>query len=129
MKKNSHAFPKSQRLCSKYLIDKLFEPGNSWSFSAFPLRLVMYTIEEEGENELLISVPKRHFRHAVDRNRVKRQVREAYRNNKHLLVLPEGYRAVMAMIWLDSNHYTSAKVTAKVCNLLQRATEKGKADA
>lgn len=118
----SNAFPKSQRLCSKYLIDKLFEPGCSKSFSAYPLRMIVRMVEEE-DTQLLISVPKRYFKHAVDRNRVKRQVREAYRNNKQLLRLPEDKKALIAMIWLDSKHYPSSKVTAKVCNLLQRATE------
>lgn len=119
---HSNAFPKSHRLCSKYLIDKLFEPGCSKSFSAFPLRLIIRTVEE-GDTQLLISVPKRYFKHAVDRNRVKRQVREAYRNNTKLLRLPNGKNALLALIWLDSRHHTSTKVTAKVCNLLQRATE------
>ncbi len=119
----SNAFPKSERLCSKFLIDKLFESGNSKSFSAYPLRLVIRLTDNETDTQLLISVPKRFFKHAVDRNRVKRQVREAYRNNKRLLRLPDGTHAVMAMIWLDGHHHSSAKVTAKVCNLLQRASE------
>ncbi len=124
---HSNAFPKSHRLCSKYLIDKLFEPGCSKSFSAYPLRLVIRKVEE-GDTQLLISVPKRFFKHAVDRNRVKRQVREAYRNNGHLLHLPNGQSALLAFIWLDNRHHTSLKVKAKVCNLLQRATESMKED-
>lgn len=119
---HSNTLPKSQRLCSRYLIEKLFEPGSSRSFSAYPLRLVIRLTDEE-TTQLLVSVPKRYFKHAVDRNRVKRQVREAYRCNKDLLQLPEGKNAVMAVIWLDSRHHSSAKVRSKVCNLLQRATE------
>lgn len=118
----NHALPKSERLCSRLLIDRLFEAGRSKSFAAFPLRLVITTVEEPG-NQLLISVPKRNFKHAVDRNRVKRQVREAYRHNKQLLRTPQGRGALMAFIWLDSRHHTTEKVTAKVCNLLQRASE------
>lgn len=119
---HDNSFPKSQRLCSRYLIDKLFEPGGSRSFAAFPMRLIIQLTDEENTC-LLISVPKRYFKHAVDRNRVKRQVREAYRRNKELLKLPEGKHASMAVIWLDSRHYPSDKVTAKVCNLLKRASE------
>lgn len=115
-------FPKSGRLCSRILIEKLFEPGNSRSFTAYPMRLVFYTQEGEG-NQLLISVPKRLFRHAVDRNRVKRQIREAYRTNTDLLTLPDGRAAIIAIIWLDSHHHPSAKVAAKTRNLLQRASE------
>lgn len=120
----NNRFPKSQRLCSLYLIDKLFTPGNSRAITAYPMRLVFRIEKEENEEtQLMVSVPKRCFKHAVDRNRVKRQVREAYRNNKSLLLLPEGYRAFLAVIWLDSKHYPSATVTAKVQNLLQRASE------
>lgn len=115
-------FPKSCRLCSRILINKLFEPGNSRSFTAYPMRLIVYT-QEADNNQLLISVPKRLFRHAVDRNRVKRQIREAYRNNTDILTLPDGHSAIMAIIWLDGHHHTSVKVTAKVRNLLQRASE------
>lgn len=124
----SNKFPKSQRLCSRYLIDKLFEPGSSKSLVAYPLRIVFLTENASTaltqETQLLISVPKRCFKHAVDRNRVKRQVREAYRTNRHLLRLPEGQRASIAVIWLDNKHYPSSIVTAKVQNLLTRISEK-----
>lgn len=124
----SNTFHKSQRLCSRYLIDKLFEPGQSSSIAAYPLRVV-YRLEDcnldiHRQTQMLISVPKRCFKHAVDRNRVKRQVREAYRTNLSLLSLPEGKIAYLAFIWLDSRHHPSAVVTAKVCNLLQRITER-----
>ena len=129
----SCSFPKSQRLYSRYLIDKLFEPGNSKSMSAYPLRLVYRLIDLPGsentsdgnhDNALLISVPKRCFKHAVDRNRVKRQVRESYRNNKQLIRLPEGMVANIALIWLDNTLYPSDVVTAKVQKLLMRMSEK-----
>lgn len=119
---------KKERLCSRYLIDRLFTPGNSRSLSAYPLRLV-YHIEktEEGEANngvsLLISVPKRCFKHAVDRNHVKRLVREAYRTNKQLLNLPEDTEAQIAVIWLDNKHYPTEIVTEKIKNLLQRLNE------
>lgn len=115
---------KRERLCSHHLIDRLFEPGQgSKSFSAFPLRVVYRLTTEQNVNSLLISVPKRQFKHAVDRNRVKRQVRQAYRTSKDLLRLPEGNTATVAFIWLDSKHYPSSIVTARVRNLLQRITE------
>lgn len=128
----NNRFPKSQRLCSRYLIDKLFEPGCSKSIAAYPLRVVFMTEEASTaltpETQLLISVPKRCFKHAVDRNRVKRQIREAYRTNRQLLALPDGQRASLAVIWLDNKHYPSSVVTAKVQNLLTRISEKLRAE-
>jgi len=74
---------------------------------------------------MMISVPKRRFKHAVDRNRVKRQVREAYRKNKHLLYdkLPTGRRITLGFLWLDAKHHSSAEVEDKVQNLLRRIGE------
>lgn len=96
----------------------------SKSFSAFPLRVVYRLVTpEQSTNSLLISVPKRQFKHAVDRNHVKRQIREAYRTNKELLQLPEGTTANMAFIWLDNKHYPTHVVAGRVRNLLQRITE------
>ena len=79
--------PKVERLNSRILIERLFT-GGSKSLPAFPLRIVYMPVE--GENlpaaTILISVPKKRFKRAVKRNRVKRQVREAYRKNKHILL-------------------------------------------
>ena len=81
-------FKKEERIVSNLLIETLFEKGNSQSLAAYPLRAVyLKTEHREGcaPVQLLISVPKKKFKHAVDRNRVKRQIREAYRKNKALL--------------------------------------------
>lgn len=78
---------KVERLNSRILIERLFT-GGSKSLPAFPLRIVYMPVE--GENlpaaTILISVPKKRFKRAVKRNRVKRQIREAYRKNKHILL-------------------------------------------
>ncbi|MDO4958638.1 MAG: ribonuclease P protein component [Prevotellaceae bacterium] len=135
--RNSSSFPKKEKLVSRKLIDHLFVGGGSKSMSCFPLRLVFMVLDREdealenkGSNEeiadaqMLISVPKRCFKHAVDRNRVKRQVREAYRHHRDLFELPEGKYLAMAFIWLDHQHHDSAEVEAKVTNLLRRMGEK-----
>lgn len=126
MKNRPNAFPKSQRLCNHTLIDRMFEPGNSSSMTAYPMRLVLRLEDRDGSEEiqLLISVPKRCFKHAVDRNRIKRQIREAFRTNRNKLTLPEGKKALLAVIWLDNKHRPTPVVTDKVINLLQRASEK-----
>jgi ribonuclease P protein component len=120
---------KSERLNSKIAIEKLFS-GGAKSFSLFPLRVVfMQTEKREGapDASLLISVPKKRFKRAVKRNRVKRQIREAYRKNKHLLLnlLEEKEQNLMiAVIYLSDELISSAEVEVKLNSLLVRIAEK-----
>ena len=105
MEERRYTLAKTERLCSKKLIERLFSGGNN-SFPAYPLRVVyMWISSEEGTADvsMMISVPKKRFKHAVKRNRVKRQVREAYRLNKHILLdaikaSEENRRLVLAFI-------------------------------
>lgn len=82
-------YPKSEKLKSKKTIDLLFSEGKS--VSKFPLRLVYvesdYGIDKDSEQKIKmgVSVSKKYFKHAVDRNYFKRVLRETYRLNKHLL--------------------------------------------
>lgn len=80
-------FPKSERLCSKKVLGELFKKGSAsvQTFYLFPFR-VLYMSHDPNRTETLpaivITVPKRTFKRAVDRNLVRRRVREAYRLNK-----------------------------------------------
>jgi ribonuclease P protein component len=122
---------KEERITSRKLIDMLFNGGQSHSMAAFPLRLVFLEKEREGAcppAQMLVSVPKRCFKRAVKRNRVKRQVREAFRHHKHLIgdVLPADRQLALAFIWLDDRFYDSAEVEQRVVSLLERLAEKMK---
>jgi ribonuclease P protein component len=79
-------FPKAERLKSRKQIDFLFAEGKA--FSVFPIR-VIYRVSaaEKGSLQVGVSASKRHFKKAVDRNRIKRLLREAYRLQKEELVL------------------------------------------
>lgn len=77
---------KAERLKSRKAINQLFS-GQSPSFAQYPVRLIYRQNQEVAETpvRMTVSVPKRKFRKAVDRNRIRRQVREAWRLNKHRL--------------------------------------------
>jgi ribonuclease P protein component len=83
-------FTKSERLCSKKILGELFKKGSAavGTFYLFPFR-VLYMPQPESNGILpaiVITVPKRLFKQAVDRNLIRRRVREAYRLHKNQFV-------------------------------------------
>jgi len=79
-------FSKEERLCSKRLIDDLFHNGSS--FFIYPYRVVFLRVAGMSKVQVLLSVSKRRFRHAVHRNLLKRRMRESYRLQKGDLLYP-----------------------------------------
>lgn len=122
-------FRKRERLVSLRLIDELFGGGHSRSVAAFPLRAVFMQRPRGAHDEplqMLISVPKKYFHHAVDRNRVKRQVREAWRLHKSLLAeaLASDKQLLIAFVWTSDTLLPTSAVQERVANLTRRITEK-----
>jgi ribonuclease P protein component len=79
------SYPKIEKLKSKKIIDLLFSEGKS--VGKYPLRLVYvkHDFEEDVKVKIGVSVSKKYFKNAVDRNYFKRLLRECYRLNKQLL--------------------------------------------
>ncbi len=119
---------KEERICSKKLINELFT-GNGRSMTAFPLRVVFMKrtiVDDQPRAAMLVSVPKRYFKHAVDRNRVKRQVREAFRRHKSMITqnLTDDHESVaMAFVWLTDEKFPSSEVENRMVRLLTRISE------
>ena len=80
-----HTLGKEERLKSKKLIERLYKEGNS--LKAFPLRMMYLQTEINSDFpvQVGVSVPKRNFKLAVDRNRIKRLMRESYRLQKQIV--------------------------------------------
>lgn len=128
--------PQAERINSKKLIDRIFKGGCSRAMSAFPLRMVFMAEEVETENngavpaaQMMVSVPKRYFKRAVKRNRIKRQVREAYRLNKSILTqclqeVSSGKRVSICFIWNSDTLLPQSEVEVRMRNLLTRLTER-----
>lgn len=122
-----NSFSKSERLNSKKAIETLFsEPDGS--MAVYPLRVVWKETGEESEPAaILISVPKKRLHHAVDRNRMKRQVREAYRQNKHPLrtaLAASNKHLHIAFICITDKPVESRMVRKAVTKALVRLEEK-----
>ncbi len=76
-------FGKTEKLKHRKDIERLFAEGKS--LKKFPVKLVFYPLPTASIHKVGVSVPKRHFKRAVDRNRLKRLLRESYRLQKDIL--------------------------------------------
>lgn len=123
---------KEERLHGRDAVEKLFKDAGSRSMVAFPVRVVYVLVPPQADTcvntRMLVSVPKRQFKRAVKRNRVKRQIREAYRKHKHGLIEAVSrigeWHLSLAFVWLDSKLYDTSVVEKKVEKLLLRIEEK-----
>ncbi|MBR4483010.1 MAG: ribonuclease P protein component [Paludibacteraceae bacterium] len=86
-------FKKQERLCSETAIETLFKGGRK--VRAFPFLAICLKRESSEPARILISVAKKRFHHAVDRNSVKRKVRAAYRTSGKF---PAGYDVALVYI-------------------------------
>ena len=122
-----NTFKKSERLCSRLLMDRLFQ-GDNKSVSAYPLRAVFLPVstDEQKGVSVLVSVPKKRFHDAVDRNRVKRQIREAYRKQKHALIEKMDEREqglLIAFIYVSAQIESTAYIEKRLARLLDKIDE------
>lgn len=127
MGNKSFAFPKEERLCWNRYLDRLFAEGKS--FVAYPFRVVFLSVEEETlpPVSLVISVPKKRLKLAVQRNRVKRQVREAYRLRKHILSEPlaeANKHLLIGFVYVDVSLHPSTDIGNAMDKTLRKLSEK-----
>lgn len=80
-----HSLTKQERLSSRNDIQELFDKGSSFCIYPIRVRYIQKMDKVFSGNSVMVSVPKRHYKRAVDRNLLKRRIRESYRLNKELL--------------------------------------------
>ena len=117
-------YPTKEKLKSKKSIEILFSEGKS--VSKYPLRLVYSenTIEKEELIKFGVSVAKKYFKKAVDRNRLKRVLRECYRLNKHLLVDSINKPMSLMFFYQSKEVLSYQEIHAKTILLFEKFAEK-----
>tara|TARA_R110002124_G_scaffold280933_4_gene454759 strand:+ start:2627 stop:3016 length:390 start_codon:yes stop_codon:yes gene_type:complete len=110
---------KQERLKSKTLIGKLYKEGKS--VKSFPLRLVYIQTEHTSKYpaQVGVSVPKRNFKKAVDRNRIKRLLRETYRKQKQVVYNTIDKPYVYMISYIGKEKCTYDEIELKMNQLLK----------
>jgi ribonuclease P protein component len=98
----THTFRKAERLSRKKWIQELFDKGSSFNLYPFRILCLRHPDPQATTNQAMFSVSKRLFKKAVDRNTIKRRIREAYRLNKG----PEMLRGKMLIVYI----YTAREI-------------------
>lgn len=123
-----HSFAKPEHLYGEKAIGRLFAEGTS--FIVYPLRvtcLLMPGNPVEPSVRVMVSVPKKRFKRAVKRNRLKRRMREAYRQNKQTLydrLHTNGHGAYIAFQYISDEELEYAYIEKKMIKALQLIQEK-----
>ncbi|MDM1063441.1 ribonuclease P protein component [Empedobacter falsenii] len=115
-------FGKNEKLKSRKAFDELFSDGKTCV--SHPIRFV-YKIKPKADYNIRVgvSVGKKKFKHAVDRNLLKRRAKEAYRLNKFLLEPNEKYSIDLVMIYTSTKHQPFEVIEQSVKTLLEKLNE------
>jgi ribonuclease P protein component len=109
-------FRKEERLKKEKDIQELFSKGSS--FYLFPFKVLLLATPQQTNHQVLISVSKKNFPRAVDRNLLKRRIREAYRIEKGRLPAEATYR--IGLIFTHKEILAWADISEKMVHVLKR---------
>ena len=109
-----------ERLKGKKQIEQLFTSGHS--VGAFPLRLVY--LESDSTNKIGVSVSKKHFKNAVDRNRIKRLLREAVKGSLTEILEGLDFKCVVMVLYVGKEMPTTPGLKPQFESLIKRFNKK-----
>lgn len=115
----NHTLSKNERLHSKKSIKELFDKGSSFFLYPFKVLYLDRPKDSIETNQVLFSVSKKKIKKAVDRNQVKRRIKEGYRLNKHLLSNAEVKKNI-ALIYVSSDIPSFKKIEPIIQKILVR---------
>ena len=124
-----NTFGREEKLKKKNLITELFASGKS--VSAFPIKMIYLEYDHDSSFKIQasVSVSKRNFKNAVDRNRIKRLMRESYRKNKYLIYKDEDTKKHLIMfIYQAKSEVTYEQMEKKMNQVIIKFLQKQKSE-
>lgn len=119
-----YSFSAKEKLKSKKNIEELFKKGSSFYLNNFQVRFCAIS-QEVDNHQILISVPKKKLKRAVDRNLIKRRVREAYRLNKHIIVdFSKSQNFSIGFVYLSSSILSYKEIETQIIQCLKKLLNK-----
>ena len=117
----NQTFGKEYKLCSHVLIEKLFKDGEKFRDFPFLINyLVIESLSGSTDFSILISVPKKLFKHSHDRNYIKRSITEALRKNKFILEEIKNKPLALAIIYNFNTLLSSSEIETKLVSTLMK---------
>jgi ribonuclease P protein component len=113
-----HTFRKEERLSKDKSIQELFDKGSSFYLFPFKVFFMPNPDKDISFHQVVISVSKRNFKRAVDRNLIKRRIREAYRLNKELI--PIQNKLLIAYIYSVKDILPSLQIQERLVKTFKR---------
>lgn len=117
------SFRKGEILRQKKLISRLFNEGSSFYIYPFRVFWLSIPLESPYPAQVMVSVGKKSFKHAVDRNRIKRQVRESYRLQKHELyhfLNDHQHQCAIGLLYTSNTKINSTEMDQKIKAVIKR---------
>lgn len=116
-----NSYPQNEKLKSRKTIDQLFSVGKS--VAKYPLRLAYVETGSDHSEKIKmgVSVSKKYFKKAVDRNYFKRVLRETYRHNKHFLIeCASGKNYAFMLLYQTKERLPYEEINTKTIQLFEK---------
>lgn len=125
----ANTFKKLERLSSKKLIDTVFESGRSFTIQPFNVKWIECGLNTTFPAQIAFAIPKKKFRKAVDRNKLKRRSREAYRKAKQRLynfLIEQNKSIAIVLVYIAKEEFSYAIIEDKINKVIDRLVKSTK---